>query len=123
MQTAELGQNVCSCIPTFQLDRLSDKQNSFGKYRSNNTSDNHMVDTTLVYSPTNNVYTTSITFTNPLKPITKFPWRKPSSCENKVPKVSSVENYKKTLEMEGISSITATLISLSRRLGSVVGYE
>ena len=34
-----------------------------------------------------------------------------------------MENYRKTLEIEGISSSTAKLISMSRRPGSVAGYE
>ena len=53
-------------------------------------------DTTLVYFPTKNVHTTSITFTSHPKPITKSPGRKTSSCENQVPKVSSMESYGKS---------------------------
>ena len=56
----------------------------------------------MAYSPTKNVHTTSTAFTSPTKPITKYPARKKSSCENQVPLVSDVEDYKKTLEMEGI---------------------
>ena len=77
---AGLEQNVCFCIPTFQLDRSGDKQSSSGKCRSNDTSDIYMADTTLVYSPTRNVYTMSIAFTSPTKPIAKSPGRKTSSC-------------------------------------------
>ena len=57
---AGLEQNVWFCIPTLQLDRSGDKQGSSGKCRSNYTSDNHMADITLVYSPTENAHTTSI---------------------------------------------------------------
>ena len=80
-------------------------------------------DTTLVYSPTKNVHTTTIAFTSHPKPITKSPGRKTSSCENQVPKVSSMESYGKNLEIEGISNSTAKLISLSRRPGSIAGYK
>ena len=97
MKCSRTGKNVCFCIPTLQLDRSGDKQGSLGKCRSNDTSDTHMADTTLVYSPTKNVHTTTITFTSPRKPITKSPGRKTSSCENQVPKVSGVKNYRKTL--------------------------
>ena len=102
---AGLEQNVF-CIPTIQLDRSSDKHGSRGKCGSNDTSecDTHIADTTLVYSPTKNVHTMSIAFTNPPKPITKSPGRKISSCENEFPKVSCVENYRKNLEIERISS-------------------
>ena len=48
---------------------------------------------------------------------------KTSSCENQVSEVSWVLNYMKTLEMEGISSNAAKLISMSRRPGSIAGYE
>ena len=50
-----------------------------------------------------------IAFTSPTKPINKSPGRKTSSCENQVPKISSVENYRKTLEIEGISAMHQNL--------------
>ena len=101
-----LKQNVWFCIPTIQLDKSRDKHGSRGKCGSNDTSeyDTHIADTTLVYSPTKNVHTMSIAFTNPPKPIIKFPGRKISSCEKEFPKVSGVENYRRTLEIESISS-------------------
>ena len=46
-----------------------------------------------------------------------------SSCENQVPKVSGVENYRKNLETEGISSNAAKLVSISRRPDSIAVYE
>ena len=85
--------------------------------------DTHMADTALVYSPTKNVHTTSIAFTSPPKPITKSSGRKMSSCENQVSKVSGVENYRKTLEIEVISSSAAKRISMPRRPGLIAGYE
>ena len=118
---AGLEQNVPFCIPTLQLDKSGDKQGSSGKCRSNDTSDTHMTDTTLVYSPTENVHTRSIGFTGPPKPITKSPGKKTSSCENQVPNVSGMENYRKNLEIEGISRSAAKLISLSRRQVLIVG--
>ena len=39
------------------------------------------------------------------------------------PKVSGVENYRKTLEMEGTSYNAVKLISMSRRQGFIAGYE
>ena len=82
-----------------------------------------MADTTLVYFPVKNDHTMFIAFTSPPKPITKSPGRKTSSCENQVFKVSDVENYRKTFEIEEISNSVAKLISMSRRPGSVAGYE
>ena len=120
---AGLEQNVWFCIPTLQLDRPGDKQGSSGNCKINDTSDTHMADTTLVYSPTKNVHITSIAFTSPTKPITKSPGRKTSSWENQVLKVSGVENYRKTLEIERILSNAAKFISMSRRPASVAGYE
>ena len=121
--TAGLEQNIWFCISTLQLDRSGDKQGSSRKYGRNGTSDTHMADRTLVYSPTKNLHTTSIAFTSPPKPITKFSRRKTSSCENQVPKVSGVDNYKKTLETGGISNSAAKLIFMSRRQGSIAGNE
>ena len=120
--TAGLEQNVCFRIPTFYLDRSGDKQGSLGKCKNNDTRDTHTVETTLVYSPTKNVHTMPIAFTITVKPITKSLGSKTSSCENQVPKVSGVENYRKTLEMEGISSNAGKLISMSRRPASIAGY-
>ena len=82
-----------------------------------------MANTTLVYSPTRDVHTTSIPFISPMKPSTKYPGRKTSSYENQVPKVSGMENYRQTLEIEGISSNAAKLISTFRKPGSIAGYE
>ena len=110
---AGLEQNVWFCIHTRQLDRSTDKQGSPGKHRSNDTSDTHMADTTLVYTPSKNVHKTSSALISPPKSITKSPGRKTFSCKNQVPKVSGVENYRKTLEIEGISSSAAKLISVS----------
>lgn len=62
------------------------------KFRKNNITDFYMAYATLAHPPTKNAHTTSIGFTSPTKPITKFPGRI-ASCENQVPKVSSVENY------------------------------
>ena len=119
---AGLEQKIWFCIPTFQPDRLGDKEGSLGNCRSNDTSDILMADITLVYSPIKNIDTTFIAFTSTPKPISKFPGRKTSSCKNQVPKVSGVENYRKSLEVEGISISTAKLISMSRQLASVAGY-
>ena len=113
---AVLRQIICFYIPAFQSNRSGDKQFSSGKCRKNYTTDLHMVDKTLVHPPTKNVHTTSIGFTSPTKPITKSPGII-YSCENQVSKVSSVKNYKKTLEMERISINAARLISMSRRPG------
>ena len=73
---AGLEQNVYFCIPTFQLDRSGDKQGSLEKYKSNDIGDTHMANTTLVYSLTKNVHTTSIAFTSPAIPIVASPGRK-----------------------------------------------
>ena len=94
-------------FPPLQPDRSGDKQGSSGKCRSNDTSDTHMTDTTLVYSPIKNVHTMSIAFTSPPKPITKSPGRKTSSFENQVPKVSGVKNYRKSFEIERIPNSAA----------------
>ena len=90
-----LEKNAWFCISTLQLDRSGDKKGSSEKCRSNDTSDTHMADTTLVYSPTKNIHTTSIVFSSPAKPITISPGRKTSSGENQVPQFSGVENHRK----------------------------
>ena len=120
---AGLGKNVCFYTPTLQPDRSGDKQGSSGKCGRNDISDTHMADTTLIYSSTRNASATSIAFTTPPKPITKYPRRKTSSCEKQVPKASGVEDYRKGLEIEGILSSAAKLISTSRRPCSTAGYK
>ena len=64
---AGLEQNICFCIPSFQLDRSVDKQGFSGNSRSNDTSDTPMADGNLVYSLTNNVHITSICFHQPYR--------------------------------------------------------
>ena len=49
--------------------------------------------------------------------------KKKKQKEQTGPKVSGVENYKKTLEMEGTSYNAVKLISMSRRQGFIAGYE
>ena len=117
---AGLKQNICFCILTFKLDRSGDKQSCLG---SNDISDNSMADTTLVYSANRNVDTATIDLTSPTEPITKSPARKTLSRKNDVRKVSDVENYRKTLEIEGISSNAPKLISMLRIRSSIAGYE
>ena len=45
----------------------------------------------------------------PNEPITKSPGRRTYSCKSQVPKVNGAENYRNTLEIEGISSSAANL--------------
>ena len=90
--TAELKQNICFCILTFKFDRLGDKQSYY-----NDTSDNRMADTTLVYSANSNVHTATIALTSPTKPITKSPGRKTLSRKNEVRKVSDVGKLQENL--------------------------
>ena len=51
----------------------------------------------------------SIAFTSPPKSITKSPGRKTSSCENQVPKVSSVENYRKAWKSKKLQVVQPNL--------------
>ena len=81
---AELEQDVCFCIPTFQSDDSGDKRGSPGKCRNNDTSGTH-----ITHDP--HVYTTPIAFTSSTKTISKLPGRKTFSYENQFPKVSGVE--------------------------------
>ena len=120
---AGLGKNVWFYVPTLQPDRSGDKQGSSGKCGRNDINDTYMADTTLIFSSTRNAYATSIAFTTPPKPITKSSGRKTSSCENQVPKASGLGNYRKGLEIEGILSSAAKLISTSRRPCSIAGYK
>ena len=52
IQCSRTGTKCLLSIPTFQLDRSGDTQGSLGECSSNDTSDTHMPDTILVYSPT-----------------------------------------------------------------------
>ena len=125
---ARLEQNIWFCIPTLQLDRSGNKQGSSGKCRSNDNTDT-TTDTTMVYS---SWYTLLLRMSIqrplllpvlPNEPITKSPGRRTYSCKSQVPKVNGAENYRNTLEIEGISSSAAKLISMSRRPGSTADYE
>ena len=79
--------------------------------------------TTLVYYPIKNVHARSTALPvfpnlllNPLGE--EYP-----SVKTRSLKVSGVENYRKTLEIEGISSSATKLVSMPRRPGAIAGYE
>ena len=79
--------------------------------------------TTLVYYPIKNVHarlTALPVFPNLLlNPLgEEYP-----SVKTRSLKVSGVENYRKTLEIEGISSSATKLVSMPRRPGAIAGYE
>ena len=120
--TAGLEQNVWFCISTLQLDRSGNKQGSSGKCRSSDTSDTHVADAILVYSPTKNVYLTSIAFSGPTKPITTSPRRK-TVVKNSFLKLAARKITEEPWKWKAISSNAAKLISMASRPSSIAGYE
>ena len=82
-----------------------------------------MANTTLVLPAVDDVSAKSIT--TPLNKKTNFEFigSKTSSHWEKVIKVSSMEDFQKSLEMEGVSVSASRIISISRRESSAANYE
>ena len=93
------------------------------KNTPSNHSDTHMTNSALVCTTFKNVYTATFSFALERKFINKSTGQKSSSARNKVTEVSSVEGLQESLQMGGISSNTAKLISHSRIKNSTTNYE
>ena len=93
------------------------------KGRTNDNSYTNMANTTLVSSSVRDV-NAMLTAVDTISRSTVRSSRKQTLFSSKQEtNVSGLEGYRKSLEMEGISSNAATLISQSRRPGSIASYK
>ena len=82
-----------------------------------------MAKTALVRTTSKNVCTATISSATDNKFVNKFTGQKSSSSRNRITEISGLEGSQKSLQMEGISSNAAKLISYSRRESSATNYE
>ena len=107
-----LEQSVFIWFPTFQSDKPNSKKGSSRKGRANDNSYTNMVSTTLVSSSLRAVNSMP-TIVTPLQDILLDPQGNNHRSKQET-NVSCLEGYKKSLEIEGISSNVAKVISQSR---------
>ena len=119
---ASLGQGVRFCFSSIQLDKSGSKEDPRRKNRSSTHSDTHMANSALVFT-SKNVCTANISSTSNEKFVNKSTGQKSSSSRNRVTEISSVEGFRESLQMEGISSNPAKLISYSGRKSLTTNYE
>ena len=120
---AIMGKHICICLSPIQHDRPVIKQGLTGACRATFSSSANMANSTLAHPVVTNVNPTPIVTSSNSK-FTAEPTRgKTPSCKKQRFKVSGVESFRESLQMEGISNNAAMLISQSRRAGSISNYE
>ena len=119
-----LEQNVSPiCFPSFQSDKSNSKKGPSRKGRTNDNSYINMANTILVFSFVRDVNAMPSTVdTTARSAVRSSGEQKPFSSKQET-NVSGLEGYRKFLEMKGISSNAAKLISQSRRPGSTASYK
>ena len=120
---ASLDNGVRFCFYSIQLDKSGSKKDPRRKNRSSNHSDTHMANSALVCTTSENVCTATISSASDKNFVNKSTGQNSSSSRNRVAKISSMEGFQESLQMEGISSNAAKLISHSRRKSSTTNYE
>ena len=101
-------------FPPFQSDKSNSGKHPSRKDRANDNSFNNMAITTLVSYSVRDFIAIPIA----MKSVRSSRKQTPFSSKQETD-VSGLEGYRKSLEMEGISSIAARLTSKSRRPGSI----
>ena len=82
-----------------------------------------MPNSALLCSTSKNICTATISSASDKKFVNKSTGQKSSSSRNRVTEISSVEDFRESFQMEGISSNAAKLISHSKRKSSTINYE
>ena len=82
-----------------------------------------MANSTLVCTTSKNVCTATISSASDKKCFNKSTGKKSYSSRNRVTEISGVEGFRQSLQMEGISSNAAKLISHSKRKSLTTNYE
>ena len=82
-----------------------------------------MANSALVCSTSKNVCTGTISSASDKKFVNKSTEQKSSSGRNRITKISGVESFRESLQMEAFSTNAAKLISHSIRKSSTTNYE
>ena len=120
---ASVRQGVQFCFSSIQLDKSGSREDSQRKDRSSNHSDTHMANAALVCTTSKNACTATISSASDKKFVRKSIRQKSSSIRKRVTEISGVKGFRESLQMDGILSNAAKLISHSRRKSSTTNYE
>ena len=120
--SALLEKPLRLCIPSILLNRKGTCQNKEGPISSSyrNTC---MANSVVVRSITRNVGATSHNSTQSDHTVTRSSWAKAPFAGRQPTTVGGMEGFRKASEGEGISKLAATLITNSRRSGSISNYQ
>ena len=118
-----LGKPVRVCVSAVQPNQSGNKENSFGKVGENHSNNTSLADSTLVFTTLENLNSGTVAITTRPQHFERFTGNQSPPGKERVFKFSGVEGFRASLEMEGISKKAATLISQSRRPGSISNYD
>ena len=120
---AGLEQQSRVCFPTILYDHQGAKQSFARSGRTDDYCDTNMADTALV-QPTFTALHSSTSLTTQLAKHSSFSEKGKTSFDQKQNiKTGGMVNFRQKLQETGISETAATLITNSRRSGSLSGYE
>ena len=118
--------NRCNAVVLplpFQSDNLNYENAPPRKGRRNDNSYTNMANTTLVYSSVRDVNAMPTAADTTARSTVRSSRKQRLFSSKQETNVSGLESYKKSLEMEEISSNAAKLISQSRTLGFIASYK
>ena len=119
-----LEQNVSPiCFPPFQSDKSNSEKGPSRKCRTNDNNYTNMANTTLVSSSVRDDNAMPSTVDTTARSAVRSSGKQKPFSSKQETNVSDLEGYRKFLEMKGISSNAAKLISQSRRPGSIASYK
>ena len=120
--SALLEKPLRVCIPSILLDRKGACQSKEGSVSSpyQNTS---IANSAMVHNITRNVGSTSHNSTQSDHTVTRSSGAKAPFAGRQAATVGGMEGFRKALEGEGVSKLSAPLITNSRRSGSLSNYQ
>ena len=106
-----MEKRVQFCISSIQLDKSGSMEDPPRKNRPSDHSDIYMANSALVCTTSKNVCTATISSASDKKFVNKSAEQKSFSSRNRVTEIRSVEDFRQSLQMEGISSNAAKLLT------------
>ena len=114
-----MEQKVSIRFPPFQSDKLDSEKGPSRKGRTNDNSYTNIANTNLVSSSVRDVSAMPTVVDTTARSTVRSSRKQTPFNSKRETNVSSLESYRKSLEMEGISSNAAKLIFQLKRPGSI----
>ena len=118
-----VGRAIRVCFPTLQPNKSNNKESSIGESREVNLNNTVVANTTMVRTTFESLNSKTSTAPSKAQHSQKSSRIESPSRKTGIAKTSGLENFRNSLQMEGISNRAATLISQARREGSLANYE